>query len=102
MANHIINDQGETVVAVGAPGSIERLKAEYPLLISGLNEDNFIYMMEATDFSLLEIKNLIEIVGVEESLNERLCYLSGVQLDRPQDLTWDEVAEIYTLSCWLY
>jgi len=33
MANHLINDQCEAVVAVGAPGSIERARCEWPALI---------------------------------------------------------------------
>ena len=37
MANMIKNDLGETVWAVGAPGSIERIKCEYPNLIEHLN-----------------------------------------------------------------
>jgi hypothetical protein len=30
MANHIVNDRGETVLAMGAPGSQARFKAEHP------------------------------------------------------------------------
>jgi hypothetical protein len=33
MANHIINDLGETVLAVGAPGSRARFRVEHPSLI---------------------------------------------------------------------
>ncbi len=35
--NHIINDYGQTVIAVGAPGSIARVTVEYPKLINRLN-----------------------------------------------------------------
>ena len=31
--NYITNDKGESVIAVGAPGSIARVKAKYPALI---------------------------------------------------------------------
>lgn len=37
MANSIKNDRGVFVCAVGAPGSIERVKLEYPDLIDRLN-----------------------------------------------------------------
>ena len=36
--NVIKNDFGDWVEAVGCPGSIERMKVEYPKLISELNE----------------------------------------------------------------
>lgn len=36
MANHLINDLHQTVIAVGAPGSIERAKCEHPALIGKL------------------------------------------------------------------
>ena len=35
--NTITNDHGQSVLAVGAPGSIERVKVEYPKLIARLN-----------------------------------------------------------------
>jgi hypothetical protein len=35
--NHIVDDYGKTVIAVGAPGSIERAKIQYPKLIDELN-----------------------------------------------------------------
>ena len=35
--NHTTNDYGQSVIAVGAPGSIERAKVERPRLIERLN-----------------------------------------------------------------
>ena len=35
--NHVVNDKGETVIAIGAPGSIERAKVQWPALIEQLN-----------------------------------------------------------------
>lgn len=35
--NHILNDNGETVIAVGAPGSLARIETRYPNLIYRLN-----------------------------------------------------------------
>jgi hypothetical protein len=35
--NHVLNDRGETVIAVGAPGSVERARCEYPHLIEDLD-----------------------------------------------------------------
>ena len=34
--NHVRNDRGQLVTAVGAPGSEERLRCEYPALIERL------------------------------------------------------------------
>ncbi len=33
MANHIINDKGQTVIVIGALGSVARAQAEWPALI---------------------------------------------------------------------
>ena len=38
MANHITNDKGEDVIAVGAPASIARAKVQYPALIEEIDE----------------------------------------------------------------
>ena len=35
--NHTLDDNGRTVISVGAPGSIERMRCERPALISRLN-----------------------------------------------------------------
>jgi len=35
--NHVVNDKGEMVIAIGAPGSIERAKVQWPALIERLN-----------------------------------------------------------------
>lgn len=35
--NHVKNDRGEIVIAIGAPASIARVKVEYPELINQLN-----------------------------------------------------------------
>jgi len=35
--NTVKNDKGQWVTAIGAPGSIERVKVEYPALIDDLN-----------------------------------------------------------------
>ena len=36
--NHITNDKGELVIAIGAPGSIARAEVEHPLKIETINE----------------------------------------------------------------
>lgn len=36
MANHLINDRGETVIAQGAPGSRARVRCECPALLERL------------------------------------------------------------------
>jgi hypothetical protein len=38
MANHIKNDKGESVIAVGAPGSVARMLCEFPVLIQTVRE----------------------------------------------------------------
>ncbi len=44
MVNHVKNDLGKVVIAIGAPGSEERVKVEYPNLISKIN--NIYFMTE--------------------------------------------------------
>ena len=44
MFNHVKNDFGKDVQAIGAPGSEDRVKVEYPNLISKIN--NIYFMTE--------------------------------------------------------
>jgi len=37
MANHLINDRGQSVLAIGAPGSQARVRIQYPKLIESIN-----------------------------------------------------------------
>ncbi len=37
MVNHTRNDRGQYPIAVGAPGSVERVKVEHPTLIEALD-----------------------------------------------------------------
>ncbi len=46
MANYIENDHGVMVPAVGAPGSIARMRAQYPKFINSLSG---LYMQSETD-----------------------------------------------------
>jgi hypothetical protein len=41
MVNYLTNDRGETVIAVGAPGSVERARVEWPAIIEYLDNGCF-------------------------------------------------------------
>jgi hypothetical protein len=55
LVNHVTNDKGVSVIAVGAPGSLARVKVEYPRLIERLNA---LYNGEAKlDVAIEEIRS---------------------------------------------
>jgi hypothetical protein len=62
MANHVTNDRGENVVAIGAPGSLERVKCERPELINHI----------AHQVRLAGITSRIEQVNVLRAAIEQL------------------------------
>ena len=70
--NSIKNDIGEIVTAMGAPGSVERVKVEYPSLIKKLNK---IYV-EALAYGLYgrSIDKAIEVIresGIKSPLETK-------------------------------
>lgn len=65
--NSIKNDLGQNVVSIGAPASIERVKIEYPKLISRLNslyEQSYGSYGRAVDLAISMIKD----AGVKSEL----------------------------------
>jgi len=69
MVNSIVNDRGQTVYAIGAPGSLARVKVQYPKLIDRLNSlwmqqaniaDAIIAVREAGISSPYETNSLID------------------------------------------
>jgi hypothetical protein len=65
--NYVKNDLGENVLAVGAPGSIARVKQEYPKLISELNN---LYWIAQEDYGqgIDQAVELIRNAGIKGSL----------------------------------
>lgn len=87
MVNHITNDKGEDVIAVGAPGSFERIKAEHPKLIERLN---YIYWSARADGSpgrrIDEAIKEIREAGIEDGRTTNLLLLaSDYSLDKERD-----------------
>lgn len=64
--NYILTDMGERVIAVGAPASVKRVTAEYPLLISqlrGLLRSDAETVLEFKGFSKLETESIMVAAG---------------------------------------
>lgn len=70
MANHITNDKGEVVIAIGMPGSDAYLECEFPALIEKMRAANT--KQEAYEISLDfvfgdDVDTLLRISGWPES-----------------------------------
>ena len=65
--NHTTNDYGQTVIAVGAPGSIARAKVERPRLIERLNALYF----SAYDSPGRAVDEAVEAIRAEGITDER-------------------------------
>lgn len=79
--NSVTDDYGYQVPAVGAPGSMERVRIQYPKLLGELlrlKANNFMcskesilsYMKDAGIVSQLEIKSVLTILGLEHETND--------------------------------
>lgn len=58
MANHIVNDRGETVIAEGAPGSLARVITERPALLDDLKR------LKSEGISQGEAQQVLQAIGV--------------------------------------
>lgn len=89
--NYITNDYGQSVFAVGAPGSVERMKVERPRLISRLNSLSFEARAEGyygmgVDLAIEMIRNAdiespletMSILDASEYANERAGTVTGI------------------------
>lgn len=64
--NYTTNDQGMAVIAIGAPGSIERIKVEYPALLERLNQ---LFNCEAKIDEAIEVIRQAGIMSEMETSN---------------------------------
>ena len=83
--NSIKNDKGEMVTAIGAPGSIERVKVKWPALIEKLNtiyKDALGHEYSHVWF-LNEAIEMIRNAGIKSSL-ETSSILSATLYGNPQ------------------
>ena len=53
MVNHLVNDKGETAIAVGAPGSVERARVEWPALIEYLDNAYFDHKVSYEELKII-------------------------------------------------
>jgi len=85
--NHVIDDYGRIVVAVGAPGSIERAKVERPKLIDRLNSLYF----QAYDFPGRAVDCAVEMIraaGIRSELETAsILKASAYGEERPGSVT---------------
>ena len=77
MANYTTNDKGDTVLAVGAPGSPIRAKDEHPQKIEDLNEFHGIgcdmdeakeYLIDCGIKSVLERRSILSNTSYKDQL----------------------------------
>lgn len=83
--NHLINDLGVNVVAEGAPGSLARVRCQFPGLISRLQlrdiEQTAQEMIRAGIESKMEAENLVW--AVSEQLDYETCW--NLSMDKITD-----------------
>ena len=112
--NHVTNDYGQTVIAVGAPGSIERVKVERPKLIDQLNSlyfqaydspgravDEAVEMMRADGIrSELETSSLLKSSHYGEerpgSVTDLVCSIANATHDWREPVDTQFCNEKYT------
>lgn len=76
--NTIINDYGKTVTAVGADGSIERVRVQYPKLINALNVIyNNAVAYHAYGMGIDDAVKRIRQYGIDDALTTRNLLLAS-------------------------
>jgi len=80
--NHIINDKNESVIAIGAPGSFERVKVEFPALIEKLN-NLYWACYECYGHSVDEAVEIIRTAGIKNPMETNNLLLAS---DYSQDV----------------
>lgn len=95
--NHVTNDYGKTVPAVGAPGSIERVKVERPKLIDQLNSLYF-RAYESPGRAVDEAVEMVRAAGIRSEL-EAMSVLKASHYgeEKPGGVT-DIVLSLATLT----
>ena len=92
MANHIKNDLGDIVAAIGADGSEARVTRQYPKLLSELDETNYYELLKCLPImdaaSILAVKNLtLDASNRLNDLEAKRCDYVNSGLDPEY---WDE------------
>ena len=82
MANHLTNDRGQSVMAIGAPASVERVKVEFPALIDRLNSLYF-QAYESPGRAVDEAVGMIRAAGVTATLETRSILAASHYGDEP-------------------
>lgn len=83
--NYVTDDYGRSVISVGAPGSIERIKCERPKLLARVNSqwDTELYG-HGIDYALKEIRD----AGISDpSETTTILKASYFALERPGSVT---------------
>lgn len=68
MANYTLNDKGQEVLAIGAPGSIVRVQVEYPSLIEKINSFWFQFAEGNYRQGIPEVIDMIREAGITSHL----------------------------------
>jgi hypothetical protein len=84
MVNHVQNDKGEHVIAVGAPGSVARVKVEFPALLEAIagddDEDALVEIKRRGITAPLEIESLLSAREPDQDSWGDTCRQPGVCL----------------------
>ena len=81
--NHIIDDRGVSVVSIGAPGSLARVKVQFPKLIERLNVLYF-SAYECHGKAIDEAVEMIRDSGVISGMETTNILLSSNYGDEPE------------------
>ena len=77
MANHITNDAGKLVIAIGAPGSIARAEVEHPNKIAAINE-MYCQGAEREEAIIFLKESGINSEMERESIMHHTCFEGGI------------------------
>lgn len=81
MANGLKNDRGEWVTAIGAPGSRERIKCQYPMLISDIEKARDYKdepgSLDEFPFSWMDVEGWIKAHKVPKEDYQAIYYFFG-------------------------
>ena len=80
--NHIIDDRGTSVISIGAPGSLARVKVQWPRLIERLNALYF-SAYESHGKAIDEAVEMIRDSGITSEMETTNIILSSHYKDEP-------------------
>ena len=94
--NYIQNDYGKYVIAIGAPGSIARVRVQYPKLIDRLRS---LHMQQISynSFVLDDIITSLIDAGIESKMEVESVIAVTLEIYNHKDLSWkmEEIPSLF-------